>query len=228
MPNRSHRWLKFARWELWGQCRKHASPEGTTTSWIQSFVISKGWGEARNSYFYIKCYLLPHTRTHHIREKRKRFDLQVIKSTRLVSHEFVISISDCILMTWFFTYLFSENGCLKWAGNPDSPPISYDLRPITGYLYAAFFFFFFSSLRVWVWKIYSTEWSTENGLTAWALSSVPVPDRTTRCWLRSPRVERNCYGGQGENPGFCPQKVRARGKSMQAEPLLPLLSTWLP
>lgn len=138
VPNRSHRWLKFARWELWGQCRKHASPEGTTTSWIQSFVISKGWGEARNSYFYIKCYLLPHTCTHHIREQRKRFDLQVIKSTRLVSHEFVISISDCILMTWFFTYLFSENGCLKWAGNPDSPPISYDLRPNTGFPYDLF------------------------------------------------------------------------------------------
>lgn len=123
----------------------------------------EGLGRSQKFIFLHKMlFATTHTHTHHIREQRKRFDLQVIKSTRLVSHEFVISISDCILMTWFFTYLFSENGCLKWAGNPDSPPISYDLRPNTGYLYAAFFFFFFQfeslSLEDLLYRVVNRKW----------------------------------------------------------------------
>lgn len=59
---------------LGGKCRKHALPEGTTVSQLQSFVILEGCGEARDSYLYIKCYSL---------EKKKRKK----KKTQCASHK---------------------------------------------------------------------------------------------------------------------------------------------
>ena len=77
---------------------------GTTVSQLQSFVILVGWGEARNSYFYVKCYLLTTTITHHVSKKKKKEKikdyLQVMKSICLsVSLKFVIAYLDFILMT---------------------------------------------------------------------------------------------------------------------------------
>lgn len=146
------------------------SPEsmtGTTVSQLQSFVILVGWGEARNSYFYVKCYLLT-TTMHTPCEKKKKL------KTLSTSHEVHLPVCEpqvCNLLLGFYfndiicLLIYLQRGMYKNRGSEYSNqvvlPISCDLRPIAEFLCVAF-----SGLGVWVWKSYFTEslW-IENGLT---------------------------------------------------------------